>query len=64
MTRGKDQLASCAGQAIPFSVWLTEAEGKLEEGGVVPRSRERLFSKIEELDVRWRMGIIPNFVCH
>ena len=51
MTRGKDQLSSYAGQAVPFTVWLTEAEGKLEEGGGVPRNRERLFSKIEELDV-------------
>ena len=51
MTRGKDQLGSYAGQSVPFAVWLAGAESRLEEEGGVPRSMERLFAKIEELDV-------------
>ena len=51
VTRGKDQLGSYAGQSVPFAVWLAGAEARLEEGGGVPRSKERLFAKIEELDV-------------
>ena len=63
VTRGKDQLGSYTGQAVAFAVWLTEAEARLEEGGGVPRSRERLFAKIEEFDVSRSKGHVCMIEC-
>ena len=50
-TVGKQHLSSYAGQSVPFAVWLSGAEGRLRNLGPLPRSKERLFSCVEEFQV-------------
>ena len=51
-TVGKQHLSTYAGQSVPFAVWLSGAEERLRNLGPLPRSKERLFSCVEEFQVR------------
>lgn len=50
--RGRDHLSSYADQSEPLSLWLRAAEERLQNLGPFPRSKEMLFEKKEELEVR------------
>ena len=51
-TNGKQHLSMYAGQSVPFATWLSSAEEKLHQLGALPRSKEKLFSTVEEFQVR------------
>ena len=50
-TNGKQHLSTYAGQSVPFATWLSSAEEKLQQLGALPRSKEKLFSCVEEFQV-------------
>ena len=55
---GREHLSSYAEQTLPLSAWLSGAEEKLLSLGAFPRSKERLFEKKEELEVRLNNGSV------
>ena len=51
-TSGKQHLSTYSGQSVPFATWLSSAEEKLHQLGALAKSKEKLFTCVEEFQVR------------